>query len=75
VPVVLPSALFLLNRTHELHMANAQGRREFVEADDRGVSPTLLETTNVLLAEPGKLGVKARECAVASRTRFVGAVG
>ena len=33
-----------------------KGRREFVKAHDRGIAPALLQTADVVLAEPGKLG-------------------
>jgi len=49
------TALIALGKAKELHMADAECHRELVQADDRKVSPTLLQTVYVLLSEPGAL--------------------
>ena len=48
-------ALLPLDRAHELHVADAKGYCQLVDADDRWVAPALLEAADVLLAETGAL--------------------
>jgi hypothetical protein len=47
--------LLLLGWAHQVHMADAKRIRQFVDAHDGRVPPTLLEAADVLLAETGAL--------------------
>jgi hypothetical protein len=48
--------LLPLGRAHEFHVADTERGRQLVDAHDRGIAPSLLETADVLLAEAGNFG-------------------
>jgi len=48
--------LLPLGRAHEFHVADTERGRQFVDAHDRRIAPSLLESADVLLAEAGNLG-------------------
>src|SRR5215472_14087580 len=56
IPLERIMLLLPLGRAHEFQVADTERGRQFVNASDRRIPPSLLKSADVLLAEAGNLG-------------------